>query len=76
MFQLPVGISHKSESAVVPSHFSQEGEHEQQHLEAQDSHLVFTLIDNSFSSNSGKIVSRLPLPVHVYVLFIKKKNFF
>lgn len=66
MFQLPVGISHKSEPAVIPSHFSQEGKDEQQHLEAQGTHLVFALIDNSFSSNSGKIVSLLPL--HVYAL--------
>lgn len=34
MFQLPVSISHKSEPAIVPCHFSQEGEDKQQHLEA------------------------------------------
>lgn len=43
MVPLPVGISHKSEPAVVPSHLSQEGEDEQQHLEAQETHLVFLL---------------------------------
>lgn len=49
MVWLPVGISHQSEPAVVPSHFSQEGEDEQQHLEAQ----FGALIINSFSSKSG-----------------------
>lgn len=40
MFQLPVSISHKSEPAVVPCHFPQEGEDKQQHLEEQDKHAL------------------------------------
>lgn len=43
MFQSPVSISHKSEPAIVPCHFSQEGEDKQQHLEVQEKHAVLAL---------------------------------
>lgn len=49
MFELPVGVSHQSQTPIVPCYFSQEGEHNQQPLEVQNKQWpsFWTLLDPS-----------------------------